>query len=62
VTSHFDGHAFPLSSPHAVGRGRIEIVDDTGAYAGIAGNGTLLIVVDQTTNQLIGTVSANANK
>jgi hypothetical protein len=59
IFTHFEGHAFPLSSPHAVGRGRIDIVGGTGAYAGIDGNATFLIVVDQTTNQLIGTASGN---
>jgi hypothetical protein len=59
IFTHFEGHAFPLSSPHAVGRGRVEIVGGTGAYVGIDGNATFLIVVDQTTNQLIGTESGN---
>jgi hypothetical protein len=59
IFTHFEGHAFPLSSPHAVGRGRVDILGGTGAYAGIDGNATFLIVVDQSTNQLIGTTSGN---
>jgi hypothetical protein len=59
IFTHFEGHAFPLSSPHAVGKGRIDILGGTGAYAGIDGNATFLIVVDATTNQLIGTASGN---
>jgi hypothetical protein len=59
IFTHFEGHAFPLTSPHQVGKGRIDIVGGTGAYAGIGGNATFLIVVDQTTNRLIGTASGN---
>jgi hypothetical protein len=55
IVTHFEGHAFPLSSTHQVGRGRIEIVSGTGAYAGVEGHATFLIVVDVGSNQLIGT-------
>jgi hypothetical protein len=59
IFTHFEGRAFPLSSPHQVGKGRVDILGGTGAYAGIQGNATFLIVVDATTNQLIGTASGN---
>ena len=62
IFTRFDGHAFPLSSPHAVGKGRVDILGGTGAYAGIDGNATFLIVVDQTTNQLIGTESGSVTR
>lgn len=55
IVTSFQGVAFPLSSPHEVGIGRFDIVSGTGAYAGVTGRGTFEIVVDATTNQLIGT-------
>ena len=55
IVTRFEGEAFPLSSPHEVGNGRFEIVSGTGPYAGLSGNGTFEIVVDEITNQLIGT-------
>jgi len=55
IDTRFQGEAFPLSSPHEVGIGRFDIVSGTGAYAAISGHGTFEIVVDATTNQLIGT-------
>jgi hypothetical protein len=59
IVTHFEGKAFPLSSPHQVGQGRIEIVSGTGAYAGLRGHARFLIVVDITTNQLIGTAEGS---
>jgi hypothetical protein len=38
-----------------------EIVSGTGAYAGLKGHGTFLIVVDTSTNQLIGTEEGQVN-
>ena len=38
-----------------MGIGRFDIVSGTGAYADTSGQGTFEIVVDATTNQLIGT-------
>ena len=61
IVTCFEGEAFPLSSPHEVGVGRFEIVSGTGAYAGVSGNGTFEIVVDATTNQLIGTEVARVH-
>jgi hypothetical protein len=58
IVTTFQGVAFPLSSPHEVGIGRFDIVSGTGAYAGVTGRGTFEIVVDATTNQLIGTETA----
>jgi hypothetical protein len=60
ILTRFEGKAFPLSSPHQVGRGRITFLSGTGAYAGIKGHARFLIVVDVGSNQLIGTASGNA--
>jgi hypothetical protein len=59
IVTHFEGRAFPLSSPHQVGRGRIEIVSGTGAYAGLKGHAKFLIVVDAGSNQLIGNAAGS---
>ena len=53
--TRLEGEAFPLSSPHQVGRGTFEIVSDTGAYADWRGGGRFLIVVDAVSNELDGT-------
>jgi hypothetical protein len=55
ILTHFNGVAFPNGDPHAVGEGRFRIVSGTGAYAGVHGRGSFLIVVDQVSNQFIGT-------
>jgi hypothetical protein len=62
VVTRFDGIAFPLSSSHQVGLGRFEIVSGTGAYNGLTGHGTFQIVVDPTSNQLIGTEIATVRQ
>jgi hypothetical protein len=54
IVTRFEGQAFG-ELPHQVGRGRIEIVSGTGAYAGLEGRARFLIVVDAASNQLIGT-------
>jgi hypothetical protein len=59
IITHFEGKAFPLSSPHQVGEGRIGIVSGTGAYAGLRGHARFLIVVDVGSNQLIGTAEGS---
>jgi hypothetical protein len=61
IVTRFEGEAFPLSSPHEVGVGRFDVVSATGAYAGLSGQGTFEIVVDATTNQLIGTEVGTVN-
>lgn len=61
ITTTFSGLAGPLTDPHQAGKGTFEIVDGTGAYTGIRGHGTFLIVVDASTNQLIGTEDGQAN-
>ena len=55
IFTRFEGVSFPNNDPHAVGKGRFTIVSGTGAYAGVEGQGSFLIVVDFTSNQLIGT-------
>jgi hypothetical protein len=59
IFTHFTGVAFPNGDPHAVGEGRFRIVSGTGAYAGTQGRGSFLIVVDQVSNQFIGTETGN---
>lgn len=59
IVTRFEGQAFG-DAPHQVGRGRIEIVSGTGAYAGLEGRARFLIVVDAVSNQLIGTAAGNA--
>ena len=61
IVTHFQGVAFPLSSPHQVGRGHVEILSGTGAYVGVGGHATFLIVVDALSNQLIGTEEGSVN-
>ena len=61
IVTRFQGEAFPLSSPHEVGIGRFDIVSGTGAYADVSGQGTFEIVVDATTNQIIGTEVATVH-
>lgn len=61
IATRFEGRAFPLSSPHQVGRGRVTILSGTGAYAGLTGRLTFLIVVDASSNQLIGTAEGSVN-
>jgi hypothetical protein len=61
ITTTFSGLAGPLSDPHQAGKGTFEIVDGTGEYSGIKGHGTFLVVVDVSTNQLIGTEDGQAN-
>jgi len=55
ILTRFEGRAFPLSSPHQVGRGTFEIVSGTGAYSNLRGGGRFLIVVDAISNELDGT-------
>jgi hypothetical protein len=59
IFTQFNGVAFPNGDPHAVGEGRFSIVSGTGAYTGIDGQGSFLIVVDQISNQFIGTEVGN---
>jgi hypothetical protein len=54
IFTHFDGVAFPNNNPHAVGEGKFKILSGTGAYAGLRGGGSFLIVVN-VPNQFIGT-------
>ena len=61
ITTTFSGLAGPLNDPHETGKGTFEIVGGTGDYAGIKGHGTFLVVVDASTNQLIGTEDGQAN-
>jgi hypothetical protein len=59
ISTRFEGVAFQLSSPHQVGKGKITFLSGTGAYAGIRGRATFLIVVDAVSNQLIGTATGH---
>jgi hypothetical protein len=61
ITTTFSGLAGPLNDVHQAGKGTFEIVGGTGAYVGLKGQGTFLVVVDVSTNQLIGTEDGQAN-
>ena len=61
ITTTFSGLAGPLNDPHQAGKGTFEIVGGTGEYTGIKGHGTFLVVVDVSSNQLIGTEDGQAN-
>jgi hypothetical protein len=61
ITTVFKGVAGPGDDVHQAGKGRFEIVAGTGAYAGLKGHGTFLVVVDISTNQVIGTEDGQAN-
>jgi hypothetical protein len=61
ITTTFSGIAGPATSPHQAGKGTFKIVSGTGAYAGVNGQGTFLVVVDLSTNQIIGTEDGQAN-
>lgn len=55
IATRFEGDAFPVVAVHGVGVGRFDIVSGTGAYAGLTGCGSFQIVVDSSSNELIGT-------
>lgn len=55
IVTRFRGIARDISDPHQWARGRFEIVDATGEYAGLRGKGRFSVVVDVASNQLIGT-------
>jgi hypothetical protein len=59
IFTQFKGITFPNASPHLVGEGRFTILSGTGAYAGIRGTGSFLIVVDFISDQFIGTETGN---
>jgi hypothetical protein len=61
ITTTFRGLAGPLNDPHQAGMGTFEIVGGVGEYAGINGHGTFIVVVDVSTNQVIGTEDGQAN-
>jgi hypothetical protein len=61
ITTTFSGSAGPVTDVHQAGKGTFDIVGGTGAYAGIKGQGTFLVVVDLSTNQIIGTEDGQAN-
>ncbi len=61
ITTVFKGVAGPGDDVHQAGKGTFEIVEGTGAYSGLKGHGTFLVVVDIATNQVIGTEDGQAN-
>jgi hypothetical protein len=56
----FTGIARDISQPNQSAKGTFEIVGGTGAYAGLRGHGTFLVVVNISTNQIIGTSEGKA--
>ena len=55
IVTRFRGTAHAISTNHQWGRGHFRIIDATGDYAGLRGTGRFTLVVNRTTNQLIGT-------
>jgi hypothetical protein len=55
IVTRFRGVARDISDPHQWAKGRFQIVDATGQYAGLRGGGRFTVVVDTATNQLVGT-------
>jgi hypothetical protein len=55
VVTRFSGIARDISDPHQWADGRFRIVDASGRYQDLHGGGRFTIVVDTTSNQLIGT-------
>jgi hypothetical protein len=55
LVTRFRGVAHDISTPHQWAKGSFRIIDATGQYAGLRGNGGFTIVVDTQTNQLTGT-------
>lgn len=60
LVTRFRGIARDISDAHQWAKGRLEIVDGTGQYAGLRGRGRFTVVVDTATNQLIGTEVGHA--
>ena len=60
-TTEFSGIAGPVGTPHVAGKGTFRIVDGTGAYAELRGQGTFLVVVDFSTLQAVRTDEGQAN-
>lgn len=59
IVTRFEGKGLFVSRQHQVGKGQIEIVSGTGAYAGLRGHARFLIVVHTVSNQLIGTAEGH---
>lgn len=55
LVTRFRGIAHDVADPHQWATGNVEIIDATGDYAGLRGRGRFTVVVDTSTNQLIGT-------
>jgi hypothetical protein len=54
-TTEFSGIGGPIGATHEAARGTFRIVDGTGAYAELHGQGTFLIVIDFSTLQAVRT-------
>jgi hypothetical protein len=55
LVTRFRGIAHDISDPYQWARGKVEIIDATGDYAGLRGKARFTVVVDASTNRLIGT-------
>ena len=55
IVTRFQGLARDISDTHQWAKGSFRIVDATGRYAGLRGNGGFTVVVDLGTDQFIGT-------
>jgi hypothetical protein len=61
ITIRFREIAGPSGVPQIAARGTFEIIAGTGAYAGVKGHGTVLVVADFETGAIIGTEDGQAN-
>jgi hypothetical protein len=55
IVTRFEGVARDISDTHQWAKGSFRIVDATGQYAGLRGDGRFTVVVDLATDQFIGT-------
>jgi hypothetical protein len=60
-TTEFSGIGGPMGTPHEAAQGTFRIVEGTGAYADLHGEGTFLIVIDFATLQAVRTDEGSAN-
>jgi len=61
-TVHFRGTAFPLSSQRQVGEGRWRVISGTRAYANLRGRGSFLVVADNVTGTVKGSLNGEVTQ
>ncbi len=60
IQTSFTGIVRDISQPNQSAKGTFEITGGTGAYAGLRGHGTFVVVADVANNQIIGTEEGQA--